>query len=130
MKTIQQNSVLIFLLLIVSINSFATSNGATSSSDEIRLRGTIDNPGPPRVPPAPSLEAYLDFNVITVYFLNELGNVSITITDETGAVVHQSTEPSAYGTTALIDISGLDSGIYTITFRNDGSFYRYGEFEL
>lgn len=98
---------------------------------EILLSGKIEKPkGPSRVPEAPSLEVYLDFNAITVYFLNDLGNVTITIINELGEVVHQSIEPSACGATAVIDISGLESGIYTITFRNDGSFYRYGEFEL
>lgn len=132
MKTIRKNLLLfIFLMSIVSMNLLtASTNSTTSGADEIRLRGLTDDPRP-RVPPAPSLEAYLDYDAITIYFLNDLGNISITITDEWGTVMHQSVEPSNEGITAVIDISGLEPGVYTITFTNfPGSYYRYGEFEV
>ena len=118
------------LMLLFSMYSFGYTTSTLSGSDKIILTGDAHNPGPPRVPSAPSLEACLDFDAFTVYFLNDVGNVTITITDELGTVVHQTTEPSACGATAVIDISGLESGSYTITFRNEGSFHKCGEFEL
>ena len=59
-----------------------------AQTNEIIITGSSGTPnGPPRVPAAPSLEAYLDLDVITVYFLNDLGNATITITSETGETV-------------------------------------------
>ena len=118
------------LMLLFCMYSFGYTTSTPSASDKIILTGDAHNPGPPRVPAAPSLEAYLDLDVITICFLNDLGNVTIAITDEWGAVVQQTIEPSACGNTAVIDISGLESGSYTITFRNEGSFHKCGEFEL
>ena len=110
---------------------FTVFPAEVAQTNEIIITGSSSTPnGPPRAPSAPSLEAYLDLDVITVYFLNDLGNVTIAITDEWGAVVQQTIEPSACGATAVIDISGLESGSYTITFRNEGSFHKCGEFEL
>ena len=118
------------LMLLFCMYSFGYTTSTPSASDKIILTGDAHNPGPPRVPAAPSLEAYLDLDVITVCFLNDLGNVAIAITDEWGAVVQQTIEPSVNGAIAVLDISGLESGSYTITFRNEGSFHKCGEFEL
>ena len=121
---------LLLLIAFIATMFTAFSAGGTQAN-EIIITGSSGTPnGPPRVPAASSLEAYLDLDVITVYFLNDLGNVTIAITDEWGAVVQQTIEPSACGNTAVIDISGLESGSYTITFRNEGSFHKCGEFEL
>ena len=118
------------LMLLFCMFSFGYTTSTPSASDKIILTGDAHNPGPPRVPAAPSLEAYLDLDVITICFLNDLGNVTITITDEWGAVVQQTIELSVNGAIAVLDISGLESGSYTITFRNEGSFHKCGEFEL
>ena len=102
-----------------------------AQTNEIIITGSSGTPnGHPRTPAAPTVEAYLDLDVITICFLNDLGNVTITITDEWGAVVQQTIEPSVNGAIAVLDISGLESGSYTITFRNEGSFHKCGEFEL
>ena len=118
------------LMLLFCMYSFGYTTSTPSASDKIILTGDAHNPGPPRVPAAPSLEAYLDLDVITVYFLNDLGNVTIAITDEWGAVVQQTIEPSACGATAVIDISGLEPGVYTITFTNSSGLYLQGEFQI
>ena len=124
----QKNSYCFLYLLLRRLQLFPAE---VAQTNEIIITGSSGTPnGPPRVPSAPSLEACLDFDAFTVYFLNDVGNVTITITDELGTVVHQTTEPSACGATAVIDISGLESGSYTITFRNEGSFHKCGEFEL
>ena len=81
-----------------------------------------------RVLAAPSVKVYQTGDLITVYFLNDLGNVTITITDEAGAVVYLTTEPSGSGAVATIDLYGFESGSYTITFTNTDTFFNYGEF--
>ena len=44
-----------------------------------------------RAPAAPSIKVYQTGDLITVYFLNDLGNVTITITDVSGTVVYLTT---------------------------------------
>ena len=117
-------------MLICSMYSFGYSLSATSVSDKIILTGDTHDPGRPRVPAAPSLEAYLDFDAVTVYLLNDVGNVTITITNELGEVVHQTIEMSANGATAVIDISELEPGVYAITFTNSSGLYLQGEFQI
>ena len=121
---------LLLLIAFIATMFTAFSAGGTQAN-EIIITGSSGTPnGPPRTPAAPTVEAYLDLDVITICFLNDLGNVTITITDEWGAVVQQTIEPSVNGAIAVLDISGLESGSYTITFRNEGSFHKCGEFEL
>lgn len=123
---------IITLLFITSTASGYNlfSAGKTKQERIILDKGKTGSSGPSRAPAAPSLEVYQTDDVLTVYFLNELGYVDIKITDDTGAVVYQTSEPSGYDVTAVIDLYGLDSGVYTITFTNAGSLYLNGEFEL
>ena len=81
-----------------------------------------------RVLAALSIKVYQTGDLITVYFLNDLGNVTITITDEAGTAVYLTTEPSGSGAVATIDLYGFESGSYTITFTNIETFFNYGEF--
>ena len=127
---IMKTKKLLLLIAFIATMFTAFSAGGTQAN-EIIITGSSGTPnGPPRTPAAPTVEAYLDLDVITICFLNDLGNVTITITDEWGAVVQQTIEPSVNGAIAVLDISGLESGSYTITFRNEGSFHKCGEFEL
>ena len=118
------------LMLLFCMYSFGYTTSTPSASDKIILTGDAHNPGPPRVPAAPSLEAYLDLDVITICFLNDLGNVTITITSETGETVYQNSVPTEYGICETIDLLDLPEGSYTITFTNSGSSYLYGIFEI
>ena len=121
----------LLLLIAFFASIFTVFPAEVAQTNEIIITGSSGTPnGPPRTPAAPTVEAYLDLDVITICFLNDLGNVTITITDEWGAVVQQTIEPSVNGAIAVLDISGLESGSYTITFRNEGSFHKCGEFEL
>ena len=81
-----------------------------------------------RVLAALSIKVYQTGDLIAIYFLNDLGNITITITDEAGTVVYLTTEPSGSGAVATIDLYGFESGSYTITFTNTDTFFNYGEF--
>ena len=117
---------LTLFLLAISALTFATQ---TEQTNEIPISGTTETPkGPSRAPATPSIKVYQTGDLITVYFLNDLGNVTITITDEAGTVVYLTTEPSGSGAVATIDLYGFESGSYTITFTNTDTFFNYGEF--
>ena len=120
----------LFTLLMFILPAFAYSEQA-SGSNEIPISGKTETPkGPSRVPAAPVVEATQTGDLINLHFLNDVGNVTITITNELGTVVHQTIEPSACGATAVIDISGLEPGVYTITFTNSSGLYLQGEFQI
>ena len=118
------------LMLLFCMYSFGYTTSTPSASDKIILTGDAHNPGPPRVPAAPSLEAYLDLDVITVCFLNELGNVTITITSETGETVYNHTVPTDYGVSETIDTYNLAEGSYFITITNADGMWLQGEFQI
>ena len=119
------------MLIAFFASIFTVFPAEVAQTNEIIITGSSGTPnGPPRVPAAPSLEAYLDLDVITVYFLNDLGNATITITSETGETVYQNSGPTEYGICETIDLLDLPEGSYTITFTNSGSLYLYGIFEI
>ena len=121
----------LLLLIAFFASIFSVFPAEVAQTNEIIITGSSGTPnGPPRVPAAPSLEAYLDLDVITVYFLNDLGNATITITSETGETVYQNSGPTEYGICETIDLLDLPEGSYTITFTNSGSLYLYGIFEI
>ena len=120
------------LLLFAFIATMFTAFPAeVAQTNEIIITGSSGTPnGPPRVPAGPSLEAYLDLDVITVYFLNDLGNVTITITSETGETVYNHTVPSDYGVSETIDTYNLAEGSYFITITNADGMWLQGEFQI
>ena len=114
------------MLIAFFASIFTVFPAEVAQTNEIIITGSSGTPnGPPRVPAASSLEAYLDLDVITVYFLNDLGNVTIAITSETGETVYQNSVPTEYGICETIDLLDLPEGSYTITFTNSGSLYLY-----
>ena len=62
-------------------------------------------------------------------FHKDVGNLLVTLTNDTGDTVYEVTVNTSVQQQALIPLSGLPSGIYTITFSNNfGSMY--GDFEI
>ena len=121
---------LLLLIAFIATMFTAFSAGGTQAN-EIIITGSSGTPnGPPCVPAASSLEAYLDLDVITVYFLNDLGNVTITITSETGETVYNHTVPTDYGVSETIDTYNLAEGSYFITITNADGMWLQGEFQI
>ena len=127
---IMKTKKLLLLFAFIATMFTAFSAGGTQAN-EIIITGSSGTPnGPPRVPAAPSLEAYLDLDVITICFLNDLGNVTITITSETGETVYNHTVPTDYGVSETVDTCNLAEGSYFITITNDSGMWLQGEFQI
>ena len=127
---IMKTKKLLLLSAFIATMFTAFSAGGTQAN-EIIITGSSGTPnGPPRVPAAPSLEAYIDLDVITVYFLNDLGNATITITSETGETVYNHTVPTDYGVSETVDTCNLAEGSYFITITNDSGMWLQGEFQI
>ena len=124
----QKNSYCFLYLLLRRLQLFPAE---VAQANEIIITGSSSTPnGPPRVPAAPTVEASQTGDIISVYFLADLGNVNITITSETGETMYQNTVTSGYGVSEMIDTLDFSEGSYTITFTNSGSLYLYGTFEI
>lgn len=110
------------------MSSFVFSKAQTS---EIRIVGqSSSSTGPSRVPAAPVVEVTQTDNHISIFFLNDVGNVTITITSETGETVYLHTAPTGYGVSEVIDTCDFSEGCYLITFTNATGLFLYGEFQI
>ena len=118
------------LLFFISLMAFG---GNKQQSSVIHLTGGYSSSGggPSRIPQAPSFEAYLWDKTIDIYFLNDMDEVTVTVTSETGGLVYQSTESGDYGTVVSVDLQDAPSGYYLISFtKDDGSLFLQGVFDL
>ena len=121
---------LLFTLLMFILPALAYSEQA-SGTNEIPVSGKTEiSKGPSRVPAAPAVEATQTGDLINIYFLNDLGNVTITIPSETRETVYQHTAPTGYGASELIDTSDFAEGSYLITFTNATGLFLHGEFQI
>ena len=127
---IMKTKKLLLLFAFIATMFTAFSAGGTQAN-EIIITGSSGTPnGPLRAPAAPTVEASQTGDIISVYFLADLGNVNITITSETGETMYQNTVTFGYGICETIDLLDFPEGSYTITFTNSGSLYLYGVFEI
>lgn len=125
MKT---QKIFLFFTMMVLISSFGFSK---TQASEIRIKGQSSaSTGPSRVPAAPVVEATQSDNHISLFFLNNVGNVTITIISDTGETEYQNTVSTGYGTGEVIDISDFVPGFYTITFTSNNGLFLQGEFEI
>ena len=68
-------------------------------------------------------------SVILALFHKDVGDLLVTLSDDSGNMVYEATINTSIQQQVFIPFSGLSSGIYTITFSNNfGSMY--GDFEI
>ncbi|MDR2146106.1 MAG: DUF3244 domain-containing protein [Tannerella sp.] len=120
----------LLLLLTGCFWTTAMPLGNTSpfDEDEIDLSGNL-TPEKTRSLTVP-IEAYLAGSGIEVYFLADLGTITVSIHDETETAVYQQSYPKTGGLQTVIPVSGLASGTYTIEFMDSQGRYLSGSFEI
>lgn len=114
-------------LISAKTDSQVCIQDAEKSSDKIALRGSLKPQGSLRSG-GDALIAEIQGNIIQIVFLKYVGNVSITIENETGMTVF-STVVDSNNASVIIPIGGLLPGSYTITFDNNISTM-WGDFEI
>ena len=67
---------------------------------------------------------------VNIYYLQDLSNISIEITNESGQVVYSTNVSPTYGGSLHIGISSWTNGFYTIRFANSSGNSIYGSFEI
>ena len=97
-------------------------------TEPVDLKGKLD-PGPGIRSGGDVITAEVQDNVIMALFHKDVGNLLVTLTNGMGDTVYEATVNTSVQQQAFIPLSGLPSGIYTITFSNNfGSMY--GDFEI
>lgn len=97
-------------------------------SEPIFFEGDLD-PGPGLRSGGIVVTAEVQGNVILALFHKDVGNLLVTISDDSGNTVYEATINTSVQQQVFIPFSGLSSGIYTITFSNNfGSMY--GDFQI
>ncbi len=76
-----------------------------------------------------AVTAEIQGNVIVAMFHKDVGNLLVTLTNDAGDTVYAVTVNTSEQLQAFVPLSGLPSGIYTITFSNN-SGSMYGDFEI
>ena len=128
--------ILPFLLFILSTSTFSLYSINESKSElimddssgsQIILEGDLIAGSIRSRSTIKALSAELQNDVIWVTFNYNVGNVEVSIIDDSGNTVYSSVLNSDSGS-ASISISSLSVGIYTITFSN-GTGSMWGDFE-
>lgn len=97
-------------------------------TEPIDLKGELD-PGPGLRSGGDVVSAEVRGNVVMVLFHKDAGNLLITLTNGMGDTVYDATVNTSVQQQVFVPLSGLLSGIYTITFSN-GSGALWGDFEI
>ena len=120
-----------WLFFPVTVNSgiFACPDSqGILDTESIDLKGDLD-PGPGLRSGGDAVTAEVQGNVIMALFHKDVGNLLVTLTNGMGETVYEATVNTSVQPQAFIPLSGLSSGIYTITFTN-GWGAMYGDFEI
>lgn len=117
---------LLFFLLYQPCSASSDINDSEPKKSKIVLMGEFRSDGFRSGSDAITVD--LNDDAIAVTFHKDLGELLITITDESGISVYETTVSTSLQQQAFIPL-GLSSGTYTITFSN-GRGEMWGEFEV
>lgn len=127
---------LFFILFIIGFTAVNTTvkgeyKSTASVIDLTGSTGTIFGKGPTRAKSVtPPLQVSQDENAIYVDFFRSVGDVTVTVYDQTGQRVYQNVVATAYGVTDVIDTTYLPEGMYRIVFTNTSGMNLEGIFVL
>jgi hypothetical protein len=107
----------------------AVDGKTITGTDNIDLKGEFITGGLRSAGNGNTVTAEVQENAIIVTFHKNLGNVKVTLADSTGDTVYEVTVNTSVQQQVFISLSGLPSGVYTITFSNSLGVM-YGDFEI
>lgn len=116
----------IFLLLFLTCGILLSS---AEDKKEIPIDKELTHPKAPRTPDYGSdITAFYQDGVIYLQFAYDMGEVEITVTNETTGEMWQQTENSAFGSISIA--TSTDAGNYYITIVTDDASCYSGSFSL
>lgn len=118
----------IILFSVSSAYNFVHAENSASKSEKVELKGYLEKPtsksgGDP-------FEVFKDANFLSIYYLQDLSNISIEVLDEFGQGVYSNTVDPTSGGSLFIDISNWPARYYTLYFKDRSGNSIYGSFEI
>ncbi len=129
--------ILTFFLAIIIIGGSSTYNfmyannsqcGTTDKEEQIDLHGSLAQ--------STLRSSFTPFEVtkgtysLSIYYLQDLTNISIDVYNELGQSVYSNKVNPNYGGSLHLDISSWPKGYYTISFKSVSGNAIYGDFEI
>jgi hypothetical protein len=130
MKTTKVTNYFFLCLIAILFSSFTSSSIVQSNDEEedIILQGSLNKSHVKSFTQPFGITKSSSF--VTVYYLSNLNNINVSITDEYGETVYSNIVNPITGGQLLIDIFGWDTGNYTIHFSNSAGGHIWGSFEI
>ena len=113
---------LLFWFLIPTIWCGAHNNAINDGSSHINIKESIVQ----GIPKGNSIQATIDGHILSVVFLEDLGQVTIDVSLVGGGEVETQSTPTPNGVIIYIP----DTGSYVVTFTLSNGDAYYGEFEV
>ena len=124
-----KKSILVLLLCLFSLPNSIWAEEQTKEKVLIIIGRKENNPNSPRTPDYGSdIMAYYQDGMIYLQFGYDMGEVEITVTNESTVEMWQQTEDSAFGSTSIA--TSTDAGNYYITIVTDDGACYSGSYSL
>lgn len=87
-----------------------------ASSSKVYLKGRLSTPTTRSV--SQSIEVFQEDNALMIYYLNALGKIEITISNNQDSIVYSDVISVFKDSKSLIELSGLSNGSHIIKFKD------------
>ena len=108
-----------FFMPCVQTNVFASGNKelcTVASSSKVYLKGSLSTPTTRSV--FQPIEVFQEDKTLMIYYLCELGEIEISLSNEQGSIVYSKKVSISKSTQTLIRLNDFSSGNYTIKLKN------------
>lgn len=108
-----------FFIPCVQTKAIASGNNdlcTVASSSKVYLKGRLSTPTTRSS--SQSIEVFQEDNALMVYYLNALGKIEITISNNQDSIVYSDVISVFKDSKSLIELSGLSDGSHIIKFKD------------
>ena len=108
--------------------AYANNSACTDKKEQVALKGDLRKPGIKSG--GDPFEVFKDPYFLSIYYLQDLSNISIEILDEFEQVIYSNRVNPSSGGSLYIDISNWPTGYYTLYFEDEFGNSMCGCFEV
>lgn len=108
-----------FFIPCVQTKAIASGNNdlcTVASSSKVYLKGRLSTPTTRSI--SQSIEVFQEDNTLMIYYLNALGKIEITISNDQGMIIYSEVISVFENSKSLIELRGLTNGSHTIKFKD------------
>ena len=108
-----------FFIPCVQTKAIASGNNdlcTVASSSKVYLKGRLSTPTTRSI--SQSIEVFQEDNTLMINYLNALGKIEITISNDQGMIIYSEVISVFENSKSLIELRGLTNGSHTIKFKD------------